>query len=371
MPKVGKNIYKRKDGRWEGRYVKEHVNGRAKYGSVYAASYTEVKAKLDAKKRGNAKKISSDKAGNISSVSRDWLDDISVTLKESSVFKYGNILRCYILPVFGNMKLSDVTNDKMMDFVKELRTNGGDKKQGLSASTVSEVITVMNALRTYALKHNYAVSFSSGCVSIRQEKNDIRVFSMTEEKKVIDYLTEHMNPVALGVMTCLYTGIRLGELCALTWDEIDLDESIMRIKKTMQRLPTGNNEGPKTEVRIFEAKTAHSMRLIPLPQPLKKLLLQYHKPGTFLLTGDSKHYVEPRCMENYFKRIMENCNITDANFHATRHSFATRCVEVGFDIKTLSEILGHANVSITMNRYVHPSMELKTTNMNKLSVLFK
>lgn len=372
MPKAGKNIYKRKDGRWEGRYVREHVNGRAKYGSVYAASYHEVKQKLDIAKIEVAKKqIPAVKAGKVSVLSTRWLQEASVDLKESSVIKYENMLRCYILPVFGDRELSDITNENLINFVNDLRCNGGVEKKGLAPSTVSEVVTTLNAIRVYALKRNFTVIFTPECVSVKQDKKEIRVFTMTEERQLVGYLQEHMDLISLGIMVCLYTGIRVGELCALKWDEINLEEKTMRIGRTMQRLRVKNGGEKKTEVKILEPKSAHSIRTIPLPDFLVEVLAKYKVPEAFLLTGDKEKFIEPRLMQKHFKKILKECGIADANFHATRHSFATRCVELGFDIKTLSEILGHASVTITMNRYVHPTMELKAENMNRFAGLFE
>ena len=281
------------------------------------------------------------------------------------------MLRCYILPVFGDMELSDITNEALIRFVNDLRTTGGVRKKGLSPATVSEVVTTLNALRLYALKRDYTVTFTPECVTVKQEKHDIRVFSLPEERELVAYLRENMDLTALGILVCLYTGIRLGELCALTWDEINLTEGTMRVGKTMQRLRVSGNADHKTEVKILEPKTAHSVRTIPLPDVLKDSLSQYQALDAFLLTGDKKRYIEPRVMQKRFKRILKDCGIADANFHTTRHTFATRCVELGFDIKSLSEILGHASVTITMNKYVHPTMELKAENMNRFSGLFE
>ena len=374
MPKAGKNIYKRKDGRWEGRYVKDIVDGRAKYGSVYALSYGEVKQKLDAAKREAAKpQIPICKAGKVSELSRCWLAEATVDLKESSVVKYENMLRCYILPAFGDMELSDITNENLVKFANDLRTSGGIGKKGLAASTVAEIMSTMNALRIYALKRGCSILFTTECVSVKQEKPHIRVFSILEEQQLVTYLHEHMDLTALGILVCLYTGIRVGELCALQWGDINLDERTMRIGRTMQRLRVDGSEGHKTQVKILGAKSASSIRTIPLPDNLVKLLSSHRQyaSGAFFLTGRREQFIEPRLIQNRFKRILKKCGIADANFHATRHTFATRCVELGFDAKTLSEILGHASVAITMNKYVHPTMELKAENMNRFMTLFR
>ena len=370
MPKVGKHIYKRKDGRWEGRYVTGYVNGRAKYGSVYASTCKEAREKLDKANREIARKQAPViKAGKVSEISACWLADASSDLKESSVIKYQNMLRLYILPEFGECELSDINNESLINFVNMLRTAGGVKHQGLAPSTVSEIVTTMNQLRLYALKRDFSVRYTTECVSVKQSKPDIRVFSIAEEQRLIDYLKKNMDLTALGILVCLYTGIRVGELCALKWAEIDLTEKVMRIGRTMQRLRVNGKER-KTEVKILEPKSKHSIRTIPLPDVLVRLLKEHYKKDAFLLTGDKDRFIEPRVMQNRFKRILKKCGIEDANFHATRHTFATRCVELNFDIKSLSEILGHASVTITMDKYVHPSMELKAENMNKFSGLF-
>lgn len=139
----------------------------------------------------------------------------------------------------------------------------------------------------------------------------------------------------------------------------------------MQRIQTNDPEKAKTEVIIHPPKSSCSIRKIPIPNELLQLLLPFQKDeDTFLLTGLADSFMEPRCLENHFKSVIAGCNIQDVHFHTLRHTFATRCVEIGFDIKSLSEILGHANVNITLNRYVHPSMELKQKNMNMLSAFF-
>lgn len=372
MARRARNIYKRKDGRWEGRYIKERINGKAKYAAVYAKTYTEVKEKLEkAKKAQKKKQISVCKAGSVTDIGHNWLAEVSVDLKESSIVKYEDLLRCYIYPGLGTTDLSDITNDQLMNFTTDLKKNGGRSAQGLSGSTVSEVISVIAGLRGYALRHGYSVTFSTDCVSIRQKRNDIRFFSIEEEERLVAWLLSHMDETALGVYTALFTGIRIGELCAMTWDYIDMEAKTMRIGRTMQRIRSNTASGKKTEVKIFEPKSAHSLRTIPLPNCLIPLFRSHYVPGAYLLTGKPDKFVEPRIMHNRFKKILDSCDIKDASFHACRHSFATRCIELGFDVKSLSEILGHSNVAFTMNRYVHPSMAHKAENMNMLNDLFK
>lgn len=372
MPKTGENIYKRKDGRWEGRYVKERVDGKIKYGAVYAGNYRDVKRKLEEAKAAQREKSAVQAgrhAGKIAELGDRWLSEISLTLKDSSINKYEDILRHYIIPELGETEFSDISNECILDFANGLLTKGGSHKQGLAPSTVSEILSVLNGIRVYAMRRDYMVRFSPECVSLKRGQTEIRVFSREEEALLVQYLLEHMDFSALGILLCLFTGIRVGELCAMNWDDISLSERSMRISKTMQRLRMPEQDGRRTKVRIQEPKSASSVRTIPLPGMLMELLEEYHHPGTFLLTGEDSRYVEPRTMQNRFKKMLAACGIQDANFHTTRHTFATRCIELGFDVKTLSEILGHADVAITMNRYVHPSMALKAAHMERLSEL--
>ena len=309
------------------------------------------------------------KAGPVSHVSTQWLNEVAPDLKESSIIKYEDILHHYILPFFGDTELSDITNENLLCFVNELRTTGGVKKKGLEPSTVSEIVTTMNALRIYALRRDLPIHFDTKCVNIKHEKHSIRVFSVSEENLLIEYLRDNINPIHLGILLCLYTGIRVGELCALKWDAINLTDKTMRIGQTMQRIRVNGKEY-KTEVKILEPKSASSFRKIPLPEVLIIQLNRYYTPKAYFLSGDIEKFVEPRSMQKRFNTILKRCDIRPANFHATRHTFATRCVELGFDIKSLSEILGHSSVNITLNKYVHPTMDQKKKNMNLLPETF-
>ena len=139
----------------------------------------------------------------------------------------------------------------------------------------------------------------------------------------------------------------------------------------LQRIQNIGENKRKTSILISDPKSECSIRKIPIPETVFQLLCKFKYPeNTYLLTGHTQKFIEPRTLQYRFKAVLKTCNINDANFHSLRHTFATRCIELGFDIKSLSEILGHATVNITLNRYVHPSMELKQKNMNMLSELF-
>lgn len=367
MARRGDNIYHRKDRRWEGRFVKGRINGRTQFGYVFGKTYREVKEKLVVAqyewkiytKEGNQNKAT------FRVLSESWIKDSESYLKASTVAKYRDYLRLYLLPKFGNHNMDDIKSADVSAFCFGLLSNGGTERQGLSPKTVAEIFRVIKHLRKYALNRDYAVGYSGDCLTIKQKQKTMRVFSPQEQKRLSTYLIEHMTPDNLGILLCLFTGIRIGELCALRWDDISLHEQKVCISKTMQRVRVGN--GTKTEIVTTSPKSECAVREIPLPDWLCIYLGDAYQAGAFLLTGKAEKSIEPRTMQNRFKAVLAACGVADANFHALRHTFATKCVEAGFDAKCLSEILGHASVNITLNRYVHPTMALKREYMAKLA----
>lgn len=304
-------------------------------------------------------------------VAEDWFVFLKPRLKESSIIKYRNILNLYLLPEYGERRMSEISRADITAFGNELLTRGGARQKGLSPKTVTGIIALMKSIFGYAVQEMAFPAPDIRGVCVKQPQKPLRVLSRVEQQKLSSYLCRNLSPCNLGVLTCLYTGLRIGEICALQWGDILFDEQYLYVHKTMQRLQTLSEEGAKTEIRISAPKSECSVRRIPIPGELFRLLVSCRQPDdAFLLTGYPERYIEPRTMENRFKLTLAHCGISNAHFHTLRHTFATRCVELGFDVKSLSEILGHSTVNITMNRYVHPSMELKQKNMDMLSDLF-
>lgn len=378
MPKRGENIYKRKDGRWEGRYIKGHSCGKASYGYVYARTYSEVKQKLSKAKTETdipekIEKQPESQSSNLTfgAISLNWLESIRPQVKESSYIKYANSLNSYLTPTFGSQNIETISRSDVSSLCTQLSQSGGSLNKGLSPKTITDTLSILRSVFDYASdSKDLSVANLSG-ISVNAAHNQMRVLSGFEQSKLETVLRDDLNPCNLGILICLYTGIRLGEVCALTWRDISNTEQILFITKTMQRLQIPNAGEKKTKIVISTPKSECSIRSIPLPDSIYELLERNRRGNdAYVLTGVSGKYIEPRTMENRFKKVLSKAEIDDANFHALRHTFATRCVELGFDIKSLSEILGHASINITLNRYVHPSMELKQKNMNMLSDLF-
>ena len=373
MSRRGENIYKRKDGRWEGRYIKSHDNGKIHNGYVYGKTYREVKQKIMFSAQNTVVQVVQDTpelpTGTFGATALEWLAVSRNQLKESSYVKYRTIINNHLLPVFGDYQIADITRNDISQFCNSLLSEENDTP-ALSPKTASSIMCVLKNIFDYAAQvKQYATADLRG-ISIRQPHHQLRVLNLPEQQKLSEYLCENLNLCNLGILICLYTGLRVGEICALRWGDVNFDEKAIYVHQTMQRLQCTESGENKTQILISKPKSDSSVRRIPIPDELYNLIAQYKFPeNAYFLTGTSKQYVEPRNMQNKFKKAISECGIETANFHALRHTFATRCVELGFDIKSLSEILGHSSVNITLNRYVHPSMELKQQNMNKLSEL--
>lgn len=375
MPRKGENIYKRKDGRWEGRYIKNHdSSGKAKYGYVYGKTYREVKQKqqnalIKLKDSFNNKenRVVSYKI-DIKTLSDDWLASIKPQIKSSTFNKYNNLMVSYILPYLGDIDINNLTADNLNEFCSYLLEKGGKKGTGVSAKTAADALSLIRRIICYAGRRGYNTLCTGKEISVNQPSKEINVLTQSEQDVLYQYLYEHQSERNMGILLCLFTGLRIGEICALEWDDISLENGTIYVHQNIQRIQIEENSKKKTEVVITTPKSQCSIRTIPMPDFIISILKSANiKRQGYLLTGNKK-YLEPRTMENHFHRVLDNISVRQVNFHSLRHTFATRCVEVGFDIKSLSEILGHSNVNITLNRYVHPPFQLKKENMERLSV---
>lgn len=370
VPRTGENIYKRKDGRWEGRFIKARDReGKAIYGYVYAKTYREVRQKLS-QAVVSAPICHGNTSSTFENVAQEWYESQKMLLKVSTQNKYMNLLDSYILPEFSGLKLIQITEKGLSSYCDMLLTNGGKRKKGLSPKTVNDILSVIRSILKFARSNGYYVNCEVKPVTKKKSVQEMRVLSRNEQTQLCQYLYDNLDLYNLGILICLFTGLRIGEICALQWSDISLSEHTIRVKQTLQRVQVRSAVNQRTRVILTPPKSSCSIRTIPLPDQLYELLQLMNPPCEgYLLTGSTESYVEPRTMQYRFQRVLKNASIQSANFHALRHTFATRCIELGFDVKSLSEILGHATVNITMNRYVHPSMELKKQNMQRLSEL--
>lgn len=375
MPRKGENIYKRKDGRWEGRYILSYNSEhKAKYAYVYGKTYSEVKKRLTEEKSKDKKVNSPSKnSSTYNDLLDSWLHSISLNTKESTQARYAHLINTHIKPELGMYQLTQLTTEIIEFFIEQQLTDGRlDKRGGLSSKTVTDILTIVKNTIEYAQYKNLSVVCNLSKLTVKKKEKEMRVLSQSEQEALVNVLVADIDRYKFGVLLSLYTGIRIGELCALQWEDFCIPQTTLKVRKTMQRIQDlGNGSVSKTKIIITEPKSQCSVRDIPLPSFIIDVARPFvSNSKSFLLTGNDRH-VEPRTMQNRFKCYVKESGIDNANFHALRHTFATRCVEVGFEIKSLSEVLGHANVNITLNRYVHSSFELKHSNMNKLASQYK
>ncbi len=367
MSRKGENIYKRKDSRWEARYIKGHSSdGTAKYGYCYAKTYTEAKEKANKAKAQllSGVEFQPPNQAKFAFYCDEWLQLNRNRVSESTYVKYTAIVEKHIKAKLGNLKTKALSTVLVENFSYELLCT-----KMLSPKTVRDILSVLRSILKYSMKHYPSLFTVVDIVYPKNVKKEMRVLTKDEQAVLIEFLSNNIDECKFGVLLALLTGMRIGEVCALKWKDISLEERFIRVAHTMQRLKnlTDQNEG-KTKVLISDPKSDSSSRII----PLTSLSLQLckgrfvHNPEAFVLTGSAERYIEPRTLQNKLKKYTKECGIRGVHFHVLRHTFATRCVEVGFEIKSLSEILGHASPQITLERYVHSSLELKRANMEKL-----
>ena len=377
MARKGENIFQRNTGVWEARYIKERVNGKIRYGYITGKSYEEVYWKkqeklkeLELAKNSQfmIRQSNSDDRLIVIYVAKEWLETQERFLKQNTIARYYDDLNRHILPEFGERYIDEITRDEVSKFSMKLYTSGGVNGQGYGSNTVSGILSVIRLMFKYA-RDIYGVHVANieNIVTPKDEKK-LRVFTEVEQTIIEEFLLDNLSPCNLGVYTCLHTGIRIGEACALRWKNILSADKILDINATMVRVRTPDNPNHRTKVEITPPKTRCSVRSIPIPDDLFDMMMGMRRTAdAFFLTGMDGVFIEPRTMENRFSAILKECGIAHANFHTTRHTFATRWIEAGCDVKSLSQILGHSSVEMTMNRYVHPTMMQMRKGINSVS----
>ena len=360
MARRGENIYKRKDGRWEGRYKNGFKpDGKTRYSSVYGSSYSDVKTLLNAK-RAEQKSDCLKCNFSFGELSALWLESIVHNVRESTYSNYGMKLEKHIIPYFGAIRYEKLTIKIFNDFIAEKLSIG------LSARYVSDICRVIKSITKFArVRLGYADKAELLGLP-KREKTEQKMLSSVQQKLLSDYLVNSVSPNNLGIFISAVTGMRIGELCALKWSDIDLEKRIITVSRTMQRIKNTSGK-TATKIVITPPKSKTSAREIPVPDVLYSYLKAMSIDNDcYVLTG-KKLFAEPRTMQYRFKSILKKIGLPQVNFHSLRHMFATRCVAVGVDVKTLSEILGHSSVELTLNRYVHSSVDRKRKCMKLFS----
>lgn len=376
MPRRGENIHKRKDGRWEARYIKgRQKNGKAIYGYLYAKTYRDVKQKLkDQLLKQESQSIR--QRFYFNNIVEEWLEYKQHFIKESTYNKYFNSYINYIQKHFSHYYLDQVKNELVQKYILTLSKQKNYRtEENLSVSTLRIVTYIIRSTLNYASKQNYIPFYPLDIELPTSQKKTIQILSKEEQHLLEESIKIKNDCYSLAIIIVLYTGVRIGELCALKWEDIDFRTKVIHIYKNIQRVQNKQqNLSFKTYLSITEPKTKSGVRNIPITTSLYTILKNYYtyyneKQNDYIFRDQANNPIDPRKIQSHFTNIIKQLNITSITFHALRHTFATRCIELGMDIKTLSEILGHSHVSTTMSIYVHSTDIHKREQMELLSKL--
>lgn len=303
-----------------------------------------------------------------------WLERKEQLVKKSTYSAYVNIAVNHLIPQFGTWPLRRFTEERIQEYALLLLRHGRlDGSGGLSERSARDIIVVLkNSLReAMKLKLLPAAEFSIRFPK-RQEPYKINVLSKIVQQRLIQAIYLNLNNKSAGILLALYTGLRIGEICGLKWGDIDFENKLLHVRRTLQRVYHKNMDGSgQSQIIISTPKTRTSNRSVPLSSLLIPVLRRLNSGNgeSFFLSGTIKS-VEVRTFRTFFEKFLRQNNIDRVNFHALRHTFATRCIEAGGDCKTVSELLGHATVNMTLNLYVHPQIEQKRKCVELLSDFF-
>lgn len=302
-----------------------------------------------------------------------WLLEKKDYIKESTYANYSNNIFNHIIPKLGNYYLNELNHKVIQDFLLELSKNGRkDNNGGLAEKTIKDITIIIKGsikkginedkIKHIELTFNYPKD---------NKENKLYVLTKREQNKITNYVLENINSRNIGLLISLYSGIRIGELCALRWEDVDFKKNCLTINKTIQRVYIKDKNKNISKVIITTPKTKNANREIPINKDFLEILKKVKSDKKhYILTGNEK-YIEPRTYRKYFNKVLDELKIKHFNFHSLRHTFATNCISLGVDYKTVSELLGHANVNITLNLYVHPRYSQKKKCIDLVCKVFQ
>lgn len=284
----------------------------------------------------------------------EWLSAVKLRVKPSTYANYQMKIEKHILPSFGGIRYDSLTVQMLNSFIEDKLNSG------LSAKYVSDIIIVFKSMAKYIAKIHRFRNIMANVTLPKVHGKEMQLLSPIQQRQLCNYLLHNLNPTFLCVLLSLYTGLRVGEVCGLMWGDIDFEKSILTVRRTVQRIRSGAHG---TQIIADTPKSRSSRRSIPIPKFIMKLLRDSRSIDGHYILSNSTIITEPRTLQRRFKAILKKADLPSAGYHCLRHMFATNSLQAGFDVKTLSEILGHASVETTLNRYVHTSMEQKIACM--------
>ena len=372
MARKGENIYHRKDGRWEGRYITgRKMNGKAKFKSVYADTYSETKKKLvvlksEHMKAGEKPAVRIYGNGSFSDWLDYWLDIVEKPyIKETTYQLYRRNIENHLRPWLGKMPLREIVNNDLQNMVNDLR-------EKLAPSTLHGLCRQVKSILSSAVKEHLIVI--SPYEEIRLPKfrqKQPRVLAESEQSRLEQLTMETGN---LNYLVCLYTGLRVGELCALRYEDINFEENTLSVCRSVKRVSSDSQNGTATKLVVGDPKTESSVREIPLPFFLSKMLSDQMESngaseGDYIFRNSKGSAADPRTVQKQFERLLKKAGIRGVHMHTLRHTFAMRCLERGMGYKALSEILGHSSSDTTIKCYDNCTKESKQKLMHSVRMV--
>ena len=297
----------------------------------------------------------------IREIAEAWKEYKRPYVKQSTMAAYVLILENHVLPEVGdNDSLHE--HDVQAFVLKKI-------EHGLSAKSVKDILIVLKMVMKFGVKNEWMNHYEWDIkFPVNSQPKELEVLSVANHKKILDYVQHNFTFMSLGIYISLSTGLRIGEICALKWSDINVADGKITVQRTIERIYMVEGEKKHTQLVINTPKTVNSCREIPISKELLAMVKPMKKvvnADFYVLTNEDKP-TEPRTYRNYYNRLMEKLDIPKLKYHGLRHSFATRCIEAGCDYKTVSVLLGHSNISTTLNLYVHPNMEQKKRCINKM-----
>ena len=367
MAKRGENIHKRKDGRWEGRYIKaRNIDGKPIWGYLYGYSYGEVKTELTRRKALSGFYQLSGESMHFSDLAELWLTSFAQGVKDSTLAHYRYTLHKYLLPVLGSLQVTSLTDSLLERLFLQILSPQENSHKPLGASSARECLGMLKRICKYAA-HLHLMPPIELCIKLpRTKKSEPQPLSRAEQASLRDFLLAEPTARKVGMLLQMELGLRIGEVCGLQWGDFDLNVGILVIQRTVCRISCGDGH---TKVVVQTAKTKSSHREIPLPKPLVKLLRELRgnaSDTTWFLSGNEQRPVEPRCYRKSIQCYLKQAKVRRVHPHVLRHTFATICLQAGCDIKTLSELLGHASATVTLQRYVHSDLNRKREEIERI-----
>lgn len=290
-----------------------------------------------------------------------WIEE-KKEIKKQSILNYESLINSHIKDSIGNILINKLTNEDITSLFKNL------EERNVAISTQKKIIYIIKSSINFAYNNGYLKHFLN-IKNIKFKKNNspIYIFSKEEQIKLEKYLKSKVNIRKISLLMCLYTGLRVGEMCGLKWEDINFKTNSLTVKRTIERIKN-DSDNSKTILIESTPKSDTSNRVVPIPKFIIDLLKQFKSNDDYFLLSNSIVLYDTRLLQAFYYRTLKKCNINKCKFHTLRHTFATRATEAKMDVKTLSELLGHSKIETTLRLYVHPTYEYKQSLIENLAL---